>query len=162
MCGSSWWPLVVVSRVGLPRIALLTLLNFPHFHAFEDESQRMIWDSNSSNVEEPNVHEREQTMGFHTNIVEMYYILKWISWQILGQVKDINCFTWFFNLVLAKQKHFAHSFLPTHFPHIVAMPTWTTNLVQRGWCCNNMNCTSLAYVGSRMSKRIYGCWEGGP
>ncbi len=49
-------PLVVVNRVGLPWIALLTLLKFPQFHAYWDEGQRIIWDSNSFNVEEPNVH----------------------------------------------------------------------------------------------------------
>jgi hypothetical protein len=154
-------PLVVVNRVGLPWIALLTSLNSPHFHAFWDEGQRMVWDSNSSKVEEPNVHEREQTMGFHSNTVKMFYIFKWVSWQILGQVKNINCLTWLFNLVLAKQMHFAHCFLPTHFIHIVAKPTGTTMLVQKGWCCNNTSCTSLTYVGSRMPKKIYVCWEGG-
>jgi len=60
-------PLVVVNKVGLPQETLPTFLNFPHFHAFKNGGPRMIWDSHSSNMEKPNVDEREWAMGFHTN-----------------------------------------------------------------------------------------------
>jgi hypothetical protein len=36
---------------------LPTLLSFPHFHAFWDGNPSMIWDANSSKMEEPNVDE---------------------------------------------------------------------------------------------------------
>jgi hypothetical protein len=32
---------------------LPTFMKFPHFHAFKNGSLGMIWDSNSSNMEEP-------------------------------------------------------------------------------------------------------------
>jgi len=38
----------------------------------------MIWDSNSSNMEEPIANEREWVMGFHTSTV-IIYILKTIN-----------------------------------------------------------------------------------
>ncbi len=34
MCGSLWWPLAMVNRVGLSWIALLTFLSFLHFHGW--------------------------------------------------------------------------------------------------------------------------------
>jgi len=40
---------------------------FLPFHAFQDGGPRMIWDSHSSHLEEPNVNEKEWAMGFHTN-----------------------------------------------------------------------------------------------
>jgi hypothetical protein len=33
-------------------------------NAFWDGKQRLIWDSNSYNMEEPNVDEKERAMGF--------------------------------------------------------------------------------------------------
>jgi hypothetical protein len=65
VCHDDQPPLVVVNRVGLPCVTLLTLLNFSHFHAFKDGGPWMIWDSHSSNKEEPNAYEKEHAMGFH-------------------------------------------------------------------------------------------------
>ncbi len=47
--------LAMVNRVGLPQTTLPTFLNFPYFHAFRNGGLRMIWDSHSSSMEEPNV-----------------------------------------------------------------------------------------------------------
>ncbi len=59
------------NRVGPPRIALPTFLNFSHYHAFRNGGPRMTWDSHSSSMEEPNVDEREWVMEFCTNTTTM-------------------------------------------------------------------------------------------
>jgi hypothetical protein len=64
----------------------------------------------------PNVDEKEWAMGFQINIIAMPSISKGIHRHILGKVVDLNFFTWIFNLNLAKQKCFTHSFPPTHPP----------------------------------------------
>jgi hypothetical protein len=60
----------------------------------------MIWDSNSSNMEDPNANEMEQAMGFHISTTTMWGISKKVHRRILGQVMDINCVTWLFCLIL--------------------------------------------------------------
>ncbi len=62
----------------------------------------MIWDSHSFNMEKPNAHEGEQAMGFRINTTFVQGISKGTYRQILGQLMDLNCLTWIFNLVLAK------------------------------------------------------------
>jgi hypothetical protein len=52
-------PLDVVNRVGPPRTTLPSFLNFPHSHAFSNGGPRMIWDSHSFNMEEPDADEKE-------------------------------------------------------------------------------------------------------
>jgi len=66
----------------------------------------MIWDSHSSNMEERNVDEREQGMGFRIGTTTMEGISKRAHRWILGQVMDLNYLTWIFSLVLVKQLHF--------------------------------------------------------
>jgi len=95
-------PLVMVNRVGLPQVALPTFLSFSHSHAFKNGGPRMIWDSRSSIMEEPNVNEREQTMGFLTSTIIVQGISEGAHKQILGQVMDLNCLTWIFSLVLVE------------------------------------------------------------
>jgi hypothetical protein len=57
-------------------------------------------------MEEANVDEKEQAMELHFNTTTMQGISKRARRRILGQVMDLNCLTWIFNLVLAKQLHF--------------------------------------------------------
>jgi hypothetical protein len=59
-------PSIVVNRITLP-----TLLNFLHSHAFWDEGSRVIWDFNSSNMEEFNADETKQTMSFYIYTIAM-------------------------------------------------------------------------------------------
>jgi hypothetical protein len=92
-------PLAMVNRVGLPHVVLLTLLSFSHFHAFRGGGLGPIWDSHSSNLEEPTTDEKEQAMGFHTSTIVVQGISKGIHRWILGQVMDLNCLTWIFTLV---------------------------------------------------------------
>ncbi len=52
----------------------------------------MVWDSRSSRMEEPNVDEKEQAMGFHINTIVVISLSKGACKQILGQVMDLNYF----------------------------------------------------------------------
>jgi hypothetical protein len=90
-----WPPLIVVNRVGLPQTSLPTFLNFPHFRAFKEWKPQddLGW-----------------TMGLHIGITTMFDISKGVHRSILGQVMNLNYFTWFLNLVLAKQTCLAQSF----------------------------------------------------
>jgi hypothetical protein len=71
---------------ALPHAALPTLLSFSHFYAFKYGSLRMIWDSYSCNMEEPNVDEKEQAMGFCIGTITMQGIFQKTHKLILGQV----------------------------------------------------------------------------
>jgi hypothetical protein len=53
----------------------------------------MIWDTNSSRMEEPNVDEQKQAMRFCTSITIMRGISKGVYQQILGRVMDLSCLT---------------------------------------------------------------------
>jgi hypothetical protein len=64
VCHDDQPPLVMVNRVDLPQATLLTCLSFSRSHAFKDGGPRTIWDSHSSNMEEPNASEWEHAMGF--------------------------------------------------------------------------------------------------
>jgi hypothetical protein len=70
--------------VGPPQTTLLTFLKISHFHAFQNGGPRMIWDCNSSNMEKPNVDERELTMGFYMHTIDALNIFKGVRKQILG------------------------------------------------------------------------------
>jgi hypothetical protein len=59
----------------------------------------MIWDANSSRMEEPNVDERKQPMGFCTSTT--YY--QGVHKQILRQVMDLTYFTWIFSMCWVEQ-----------------------------------------------------------
>jgi hypothetical protein len=73
----------------------------------------MIWDSNSSKMEKPNVNEREHIMRFQNGTTILPNILKAICKQILGQIMNFNYFTWVFNLALVKQRCFVESHTST-------------------------------------------------
>ncbi len=62
----------------------------------------MICDSHSSNMEKPNVNEKEQAMGFCINTTTMQGISKRACSWIFEQVMDLNYLTWISNLVLAE------------------------------------------------------------
>ncbi len=71
-------------KVGPPLATLLTFLNFSHSHAFQNGCPKMILDFNSSNMEKPNVGERELTMGFYMHTIDVLNIFKRVCKQILG------------------------------------------------------------------------------
>jgi hypothetical protein len=94
--------LAIINKVGLLQVVLPILLSFPCFHAFHDVDPNIIWDANSSRMEEPNVDEQEWTMGFHTATTIMQKLSKGTHRQILEQVMDIICLTWIFILCWAE------------------------------------------------------------
>lgn len=53
----------------------------------------MVWDSKSSCMEELNVNERKQAMGFHNNTTIVLGLSKRAHRQILGQIMDLNYLT---------------------------------------------------------------------
>jgi hypothetical protein len=83
------------------------LLSFPCFHAFKNGSPRIIWDFNSSTMEDPMRMRKPWVMGFCVSTTIMLDIFKGIHRLILGQVIKLNCFKWFLNWALAKQAHLA-------------------------------------------------------
>jgi hypothetical protein len=115
MCHSSWCP---INRVRLPWVALPTFLSFPHSHAFRDGKPKMIWNSHSLQLKEPNIDEREQNMGSHIGV-----------FGILGQVINFNYLTWIFSLCLVEWTHFAQfcppNVAPLLWPSVGVKPnTW--------------------------------------
>jgi hypothetical protein len=101
-----WTPLIIIIKLGLPRAALLTILTFPYFHAFQNGGPSMIY-ANSFKMEEPNANERKRPMGFCTSTTTMQGISKCVHKQILRQVMDLTYLTWIFSLCWVKQVRFA-------------------------------------------------------
>jgi hypothetical protein len=84
-------------------------------------------------MEKPNVDEKEWAMGSRTGTTTVQGICEGACKQNLGQVMDLNCFTWIFNLVLVKQLCFGQSHPPTP-PHLSIVTTFvgSTMAVQGG------------------------------
>jgi hypothetical protein len=57
-------------------------------------------------------------MGLHTGTIVVENIFKRTCRWILGQVMDLNCFIWIFNLVLVEQRCFDQLDPPTP-PHLL-------------------------------------------
>ncbi len=126
-------PLVVVNKVGLPQAALPILLSFLHFHTFQDGNLGIIWDANSSKMEEPNVNEQKWTMGFCTCTTTMWGIFEGLRRQILGLIMDLTYLTWIFSLCWVEKVRFTQFFTPTHPSFTFVAPTSRpTMLVQGG------------------------------
>jgi hypothetical protein len=60
-------PLAVVNRKGEPWRALSTLVSFARSYACKDNGPRLVWDSTTQEMVEPNADERERAMGFPTS-----------------------------------------------------------------------------------------------
>jgi hypothetical protein len=58
-------------------------------------------------MEESNVNEREWAIDFCINFTIMPTLFKGGHKRIFGQVMDLDCFTWIFNLTFVEEKHFA-------------------------------------------------------
>ena len=58
--------LTVVNQVGMPRLALPTLVSYLGSHAFRDHGPGLVWDTTTHRLEEPQTDERERAMGFPT------------------------------------------------------------------------------------------------
>ncbi len=69
-------PMVVANRVRQPRMALPTFVNFPTSHAYREGGLGLVWDTCSQRLVEPNVDERERTIGFPTGLTSSLLFLR--------------------------------------------------------------------------------------
>jgi hypothetical protein len=77
-------PIAVVNRVGQPRMALPTFVNFLTSHAYREGGLRLVWDTCSQQLVEPNADERECAMGFPIGVTSVPSISKASRRQVLG------------------------------------------------------------------------------
>jgi hypothetical protein len=94
--------MLVVNRMGQPRMALTTFVNFPTSHAYREGGLRLVWDTCLQRLVEPNVNERKHAMGFPTRVTSVPSISETSCQQVLGQAMDLNCLTWTVSLGMAK------------------------------------------------------------
>jgi hypothetical protein len=91
-------PMAMVNRMGQPRMALPTFVSFPASHAYREGGPRLVWDTCSQRLVEPNADEREHVMGFPTGVTLVPSISEASRRQILGQAIDLNYLTWIVSL----------------------------------------------------------------
>jgi hypothetical protein len=65
-------------------------------------------------MEESNANEKEWAMGFCINFIVVPTLFKGGCKWIFGQVMDLDCFTWIFNLTFGEQKHLPNHTHPLH------------------------------------------------
>ncbi len=87
-------PMATVNQVGQPRMVLPTFVSFPVSHAYREGGPRLVWDTCSQRLVEPNADERERAMGFPTKVTSVPFIFEASCRQVLGQAMDLNCLTW--------------------------------------------------------------------
>jgi hypothetical protein len=95
--------MVMVNRVGQPRMAFPTFVSFPASHAYREGGPELVWDTCSQQLVEPNVEVRECAMGFPTGMTSVPSIFEASCQQVLGQAMDLNCLTWIVSLGMAEQ-----------------------------------------------------------
>ena len=96
-------PLAVVNRVGIPRLALPTLVSYPGSYAFRDQGPRLVWDTTTQRLEEPQADECECAIGFFTGTIVAPKMTEVQRRQVLGQAMDLTSMVWFIGVCLAIQ-----------------------------------------------------------
>jgi hypothetical protein len=76
--------MAMVNRVGQPRMALPTFVNFRTSHAYREGGPGLVWDTCSQQLVEPNADERERAMGFPTIVTSVPSISEASRRQVLG------------------------------------------------------------------------------
>ncbi|BBN20292.1 hypothetical protein Mp_8g17980 [Marchantia polymorpha subsp. ruderalis] len=117
-------PMALVNRVGQPRMALPTFVNYPASHAYRDGGPGLLWDSTLHQLVEPNADERERAMGFFTGVTAASSVSEASRRQVLDQAMDLNCLTWIVSLGLAEQGRLRAD-LVVVTPLISSLPTGT-------------------------------------
>jgi hypothetical protein len=56
-------PITMVNQVGQPKMALPTFVSFLTSHAYREGGPKLVWDTCSQQLVEPNADERERAMG---------------------------------------------------------------------------------------------------
>jgi len=95
-------PMVMVNRVGQPRMALPTFVSFLASHAYREGGPRLVWDTCLQQLVEPNADERKRAMGFPTGMTFVPFISEASRRQVLGQAMDLNCLIWIVSLGMAE------------------------------------------------------------
>jgi hypothetical protein len=72
-------------------------------HAYREGGPRLVWDTCSQRLVEPNADERKRAMGFPTRVTSIPSIFETSCRQVLGQAMDLNCLTWIINLGMVEQ-----------------------------------------------------------
>ena len=126
-------PLAVINRKREPCRAFSTLVSFAHLYAFKDNGPRLVWDSTTQKMMEPNTHERDRAMGFSTSTTNVHGISRQQQRFLLGQAMDSNYLTWVVSLVVAEQRQLASTLighmgfyelrLAMEPPHLVIRPS---------------------------------------
>ena len=98
-------PLAVVNQVGIPRLALPTLVSYPGSHAFRDHGPGLVWDTSTRRLEEPRADERERAIGFSTGTTIVPELIESHRRQTLGQAMDLTSMVWFVGVCLAFQHY---------------------------------------------------------
>jgi hypothetical protein len=84
-------------------MVLPTFVNFPASHAYREGGPRLLWDTCSQGLVEPNVDERKRAMRFPTGVTSVPSISEVSRQQVLGQAMDLNCLTWIVSLGMVEQ-----------------------------------------------------------
>ena len=96
-------PLAMVNQVGMPRLAVRTLVSYPGSYAFRDQGLGLVWDTTTQRLEEPRADEREHAMGFSTGTTAAPEMTEVQRRQVLGQAMDLTSMVWFIGVCLAVQ-----------------------------------------------------------
>ena len=91
--------------MGMPRLALPTLVSYLGSHAFQDHGLGLVWDTTTHKLEEPRADEREHAMGFSTGTSAAPELTESQRRQALGQALDLTSMVWFMDVYLAFQQY---------------------------------------------------------
>ena len=106
-------PFALVNKVGLPMMALPTLMTFPGSYAFREGGSGMVWDATTQRSDEPTADERERAMGFPTGTTAALDLTEPQRRQLLGQAMDLNSMVYFLGVCLAVQGHHVGGLAPS-------------------------------------------------
>ncbi len=76
-------PMAVVNQVGQLRMALPTFVSFSTSHAYREGGPRLVWDTCSQWLVEPNTDENERVMGFPIGVTSVLSIYEASHRQVL-------------------------------------------------------------------------------
>jgi hypothetical protein len=63
-------------------MVLPTFVSFPTSHAYREGGPKLVWDTCSQWLVEPNANERERAMGFPTRVTSVLFISKTSRQQV--------------------------------------------------------------------------------
>ena len=94
-------PLAVVNQVGMPCLALLTLVSYLGSYAFRDQGPGLVWDTILQRLDEPQIDECKRAMDFSIGTIAAPEMKEVQRRQVLGQAMDFTSMVWFIGVCLA-------------------------------------------------------------